>query len=60
LLWPEDADAWVIAAAVARVQADAALREEMRARGRRRYAQVFAPARLAETLSTILREHGFA
>jgi len=60
LLWPEDADPWVIAAAVARVQADAALREEMRARGRRRYAQVFAPARLAETLSTILREHGFA
>jgi glycosyltransferase involved in cell wall biosynthesis len=60
LLWPEDADPWVIAAAVARVHADPALREEMRARGRRRYAEVFAPARLAETLTMILHEHGFA
>ena len=60
LLWPEDADPWTIAAAVARVHADAALHEEMRARGRRRYAQVFAPARLAEALATVLHEHGFA
>jgi glycosyltransferase involved in cell wall biosynthesis len=60
LLWPEDADPWVIAAAVARVHADPALREEMRTRGRRRYAEVFAPARLAETLARVLHEHGFA
>ncbi|MBC6941286.1 MAG: glycosyltransferase [Xanthomonadales bacterium] len=60
LLWPEDADAWLIAATIARVHADLDLRTTLRERGRQRYAEVFAPARLAAELARILREHGFA
>lgn len=60
LLWPEDADPWLVAASVARVHADDALRETLRARGRARYAQVFAPERLTARLAAVLADHGFA
>ncbi len=60
LLWPEDADTWLIGASIARLHADADLREQLRARGRARYAEVFAPARLDARLAQILREHAFA
>ncbi len=60
LLWPEDADPWVIAASVARVRADQVLRDSLRAGGFARYAEVFAPARLQDTLARVLQQHGFA
>jgi len=50
----ESADPWLVAASAARIGADAALRDELRARGRARYERVFAPAVLAAGLRTVM------
>ncbi|MCW5578350.1 MAG: glycosyltransferase family 4 protein [Dokdonella sp.] len=59
LLWPEDADAWLIGASIARLHADDALHAQLRARGQARYAAQYAPASLARRLQQILAEHAF-
>ncbi|MBO9661405.1 glycosyltransferase family 4 protein [Dokdonella sp.] len=52
----DEADPHTIAAAVLRVQRDAALREHLRAAGRARYASTFAPAVLERDLATALTQ----
>lgn len=53
LLW-ESTDPYLIAASVARVQADHVLRAECQARGRARYAKMFAPGILEQCLEPII------
>lgn len=60
LLWPADADPWLIGASIARLHADDGLRDALRARGQARYAGEFATGRLAARLRAILAEHGLA
>ena len=53
LLW-DSADPHLIATAVARVRSDVQLRATLRERGRRRYAEAFAPDVLARGLKSIM------
>jgi glycosyltransferase involved in cell wall biosynthesis len=53
LLW-DCADPHLIAASIARIHADAQLRETLRERGRQRYAEAFAPDVLARGLRSIM------
>lgn len=55
LLWDE-ADPHTIAAAVLRLERDAALREHLRAAGRARYAAAFAPTVLERELATAMTQ----